>query len=189
MTEQTHTDHETRRQIEPGDCRPVEPGPSRRALLAGVGAAIVAAAGGASLPAFGAVLTAPSQSTPVARAPMNAHHRLELAAMEFKAAYEAVHADVYGWHVVRDDQGYIRFLAPLIGVQPVKWSGDGRYEVEEGNARPVYWITREPRYDDGPERWFRVSTGFKGPLERPDFCCPEHHMPKLVRKLGSGEAA
>ena len=52
MTDQTHIDHETRRQIEPGVSRPVEPGPSRRALLAGVGAAIVAAAGGATLPAL-----------------------------------------------------------------------------------------------------------------------------------------
>lgn len=52
MTDQTHIDHQTRRQIEPGVSRPVEPGPSRRALLAGVGAAIVAAAGGATLPAL-----------------------------------------------------------------------------------------------------------------------------------------
>jgi hypothetical protein len=138
----------------------------------------------------GAVSLHPKSQYRLVRVPKDAHHRLEAAAMEFQTAYENLHNDVEDWHVVRDRRSHIRMLVPVIAASdPVKWSGDGRYVVQEGEHRPSYWITREARYDDGGERWFRVSTGFKGPNERPDYLCPEHHLPKIVRKSSDGARA
>lgn len=49
MTDQTHNDDKSRRQIEPGTNRPVEPGLNRRAMIAGVGTALTTAALGAAI--------------------------------------------------------------------------------------------------------------------------------------------
>lgn len=226
MTDQSNTHERGRRQIEPGNSRPVEPGLSRRAMITGMGTALTTAALGAAVvpalaqeaavvdPETDGLVGLPLAAVHIDRAvqamapvmgrwsvkiysgqpdqywgfrqetKVSAAERLSLALAEFKAAYEAVHSDVTGW--IDTPAG---FSIPQHAPHLVRWTGDGRYIVQEADRQPSYWITREPRYDDGPERWFRISTGFKGPNERPDFCCPEHNLPTIIRKTQNGARA
>ncbi|MBE0580825.1 hypothetical protein [Devosia sp.] len=145
---------------------------SRRALLAGLGTATASAA--LAVPAIAAIQ--PGEAGPI----LTPRERLDQAIAEFKAAYEAIYDDVDDWIMV----GHGDIPIPRVKPKPVLWSGDGRYEVENGSRRPVYWLTREPRYDDNNgERWFRVSTGFKGAHEPSDFFCPERYLPTIVRRV------
>lgn len=182
MTDQTNTDDILRRQIVPGADRPVEPGLSRRAMIAGMGTALTTAAMSAAI--VPALAHEPAVTSADPETEVSPAERLRVALAEFKAAYEAVHSDVTGWVDVATG-----FSIPEHVPTPVLWSGDARYIVKEGDRQPSYWITRDPRYDDGPERWFRISTGFKGQNERPDFCCPERHLPIIVRKTENGVLA
>lgn len=140
----------------------LNPAMSRRALLAGIGTATASAA--LAVPAI--------QAAPV----LTARERLDAAIAEFKAAYEAEHGEVERWVMWGD------IATPIMVPVAIKWSGDGRYEIERGHTRPVLWITRAPEHDDA-DRWFKVSTGYTGKLQPPPFFCRESALPTITRRV------
>ena len=154
---------------------------TRRALIAGTGAAVASVA--LAVPYVNA---APDDTCSLAVDPVA---RYDAAVAELKAAALALRPDLDVWKINQTEMGVLVFgYSSVEAAKPItiKWDGDGVYELYRTDGKREVWnITRAPEYDHGAERWFRMSTGFNGPLEPEDWCCPERNLPALSRKIRS----
>lgn len=68
-------------------------------------------------------------------------------------------------NIVLDRQSAYVFVGIKIPPQPVEWSGPDFYEIEQGDARPIYWIDRID-YKTRPGHYYRAVSRWKGRDER-----------------------
>ena len=154
---------------------------TRRAMLTGTSTAIAAAA--LAVPVVAAATVEPDACA-LATDPID---RYEAALAEFRAAAIALLPAINDWVIHRTDNAVVvAGMHSSRGQHSVRWDGPGIYELVDPPAGGTMWtVTRAPEYDSGGERWFRLSTGFKGPHEPQDWYCPERNLPKLCRKARS----
>jgi hypothetical protein len=152
---------------------------TRRSILTGAGTAIAAIALAAP------VIAAPAIEPDVCSVSIEPFEQFEAALAEYRAAALELVPSINDWVINRTaDAVVVCGLTMKTGQQSVAWDGPGVYELAGKPVGGTCWqITRAPQYDSGSERWFGMSTGFKGKHEPEDWFCPERNLPKLVRKV------
>ena len=152
---------------------------TRRSILTGAGTAIAAIALAAP------VIAAPAIEPNVCSVSIDPFEQFEAALAEYRAAALKLVPSINDWVINRTaDAVVVCGLTMKTGQQSVAWDGPGVYELAGKPVGGTCWqVTRAPQYDSGSERWFGMSTGFKGKHEPEDWFCPERNLPQLVRKV------
>jgi hypothetical protein len=100
--------------------------------------------------------------------------RFAAALAEFKAAAEALDPRIYGWNVKTDGKLCCSMVVSAYR-HTTTYEGDGWYETLIGEAdHDRAYVERSPKFDKDGERWFRVTTHYRG--HRRVTVTPERHF-------------